>query len=66
MGELQSLIHPGLCLLGQLLGELAGGQHYLVISIRQMVAVHAHIVELVIQANSLSLRIGLKQWPRVP
>ena len=66
MRELQVLIHPRLRFSGESRRELAGRKHHLVIAIRQMVAIHIDIVELVVETYGLSLFIGLKQRTRIP
>ena len=66
MGELQILVDPGLRLRGELRRELAGRKHHLMIAIRQVVAVHINIVELIIEPYLLGLLVHLKQRPRVP
>ena len=61
MRELQVLVHPRLSFGREVRGQLAGRKHHLVIAIGQMVAIHVHIVELVIETYGLRLLVGLKQ-----
>ena len=66
MREFQILIHPRLRLGRELRRKLAGRKHHLVIAIRQMVAIHIHVVELVVKPYGLGLLIGLKQRTFIP
>jgi|ERR1039458_8121038 len=66
MRELQFLVHPGLGFGRELRGELAGRKHDLVITIRQVVAVHINLVELIIEPYLLGLLVHLKQRAIVP
>ena len=60
MRELQVFIHPRLRFGREFRRELAGRKHHLVIAIRQMVAIHIYVVELVVETYGLRLLIGLK------
>ena len=66
MRELQVLVHPRLRFGREVRRQLAGRKHHLVIAIGQMVAIHVHIVELVIKTYGLRLLVGLKQRTRIP
>ncbi len=66
MGELQLLVHPGLGFRGKIRRELAGRKHHLVITIRQVVAVHISLVELIVEPYLLGLFVHLKQRAPVP
>ena len=66
MGELEFLVNPRLGFSRKFRGEFSGRKHHLVISIRQVVAVHIGVIELVIQSYLLSLLIHLQQRAPVP
>ena len=66
MRELQLLVDPGLGFSGKLRGELAGRKHHLMITVRQVVAVHISLVKLIIEPYLLGLLVHLKQRAIVP
>ena len=66
MRELQLLVNPGLGFSGKFRRELAGRKHHLVITVRQMVAVHISLVKLIVEPYLLGLLVHLKQRTPVP
>ena len=66
MGVLQMAVHPGLGTLGKLRRQLARRQHRLAVAVGQPVAVHVHVVELVVEPDLLDLAEGPKERTVVP
>src|SRR5208337_2584351 len=66
MGELQLLVNPGSGFSGKFLGELAGRKHNLMITIRQVVAVHINLVKVIVEPYLLGLLVHLEQRAPVP
>ena len=66
MGKLQVFIDPGLRLSRQRRRQLAGGEHHLVITVGEVIAVNVHVIKVVVKAYCLRLLISLKQRTFIP